>query len=135
MDENEWNYNLSKLKNDFSQILYLIYYLYSKNQINKEQKILLKNLVLLNKTSIFELLKNLKETQNINEFSLSIKKLITETSINNAKIEDTFYKKSKSKHLITISSWNEETNNEDNYIDDIKSPVNCIKTMLGKQLK
>ena len=126
-EKNEWIDNLSKLKNDFSQILYLIYYLHNIKEINKDQKILLKNLVILNKYSIFNLLKNLKETKNIKQFSNSIKKLIAETNINNTEIKEN-YDTNKSKHLITISNNSfDENNNEDNFLDDIKSPVNVIK--------
>ena len=87
-ESNDWIDNLSKLKNDFSQILYLIYYLYNTNEINKDQKLLLKNLVILNKNSIFNLLNNLKETKNIKQFSISIKKLIAKTNINNIQIKE-----------------------------------------------
>ena len=131
-EENDWINNISKLKNDFSQILYLIYYLYENNLINKKQKLLLKKLVLLNNQIIFEILSNLKKNKNMNEFIIDIKKLITETNINDTKIENSYYK-NKSKHLITISSYNEETNNEDNFLDDLKSPVNCIKQNYRKK--
>ena len=134
-EKNEWIDNLSKLKNDFSQILYLIYYLHNINEINKDQKILLKNLVILNKYSIFNLLKNLKETKNIKQFSNSIKKLIAETNINNTEIKEN-YDTNKSKHLITISNNSfDENNNEDNFLDDIKSPVNVIKKINIKNKK
>ena len=134
-EKNEWIDNLSKLKNDFSQILYLIYYLHNINEINKDQKILLKNLVILNKYSIFNLLKNLKETKNIKQFSNSIKKLIAETNINNTEIKEN-YDTNKSKHLITISNNSfDENNNEDNFLDDIKSPVNVIKKIKIKNQK
>ena len=133
-ESNEWVDNLSKLKNDFSQILYLIYYLYDTNEINKEQKLLLKNLVILNKNSIFNLLNNLKETKNIKQFSISIKKLATETNINNTQIKKGGYESNKSKHLITISNNStEEKNNDDNFLDDIKSPVNIIKKINKKK--
>ena len=52
-NKNDWNANISKLKNESSQILYLIYYLYDINEINKDQKLFLKNLVLLKNDSIF----------------------------------------------------------------------------------
>ena len=134
-EKNEWIDNLSKLKNDFSQILYLIYYLHNINEINKDQKILLKNLVILNKYSIFNLLKNLKETKNIKQFSNSIKKLIAETNINNNEIKEN-YDTNKSKHLITISNNSfDENNNDDNFLDDIKSPVNVIKKINIKNKK
>ena len=134
-EKNEWIDNLSKLKNDFSQILYLIYYLHNINEINKDQKILLKNLVILNKYSIFNLLKNLKETKNIKQFSNSIKKLIAETNINNTEIKEN-YDTNKSKHLITISNNSfDENNNDDNFLDDIKSPVNVIKKINIKNKK
>ena len=133
-ESNEWVDNLSKLKNDFSQILYLIYYLYDINEINKEQKLLLKNLVILNKNSIFNLLNNLKETKNIKQFSISIKKLAAETNINNTQIKEGGYESNKSKHLITISNNStEEKNNDDNFLDDIKSPVNIIKKINKKK--
>ena len=99
-EENEWKDKLSKLNNDFSQILYLINYLYYINRINKNQKLILKNLLLLETKPLFILLKNLKETKNINEFSISLKKLITQTCINNAKIEDSYNKNKNSNNLI-----------------------------------
>ena len=132
-EEKEWIDNMSKLKNDFSQILYLIYYLYKLNLINKEQKLLLKQFVLLNKNEIFEIMNNLKKTKNMDEFLIDIKKLITETNINNTKIENSYSNNKKTKHIITISSNNEETNNEDNFLDDLKSPVNCIKKIYRKK--
>ena len=131
-EENEW-IDKCKLKNDFSQILYLIYYLYKLNLINKEQKLLLKQLVLLNKNEIFEIMNNLKKTKNMDKFLIDIKKLITETNINNTKIENSYSNNNKTKHLITISSNNEETNNEDNFLDDLKSPVNFIKKIYRKK--
>ena len=131
-EENEW-IDKCKLKNDFSQILYLIYYLYKLNLINKEQKLLLKQLVLLNKNEIFEIMNNLKKTKKMDEFLIYIKKLITETNINNTKIENSYSNNNKTKHLITISSNNEETNNEDNFLDDLKSPVNFIKKIYRKK--
>ena len=132
-EEKEWIDNMSKLKNDFSQILYLIYYLYKLNLINQEQKLLLKQLVLLNKNTFFEIMNNLKKTKNMDEFLIDIKKLITETNINNTKIENSYSNNKKTKHIITISSNNEETNNEDNFLDDLKSPVNCIKKIYRKK--
>ena len=127
-ESNDWVNNLSKLKNDYSQILYLIYYLYNTNEINKDQKLLLKNLVILNENSIFNLLNNLKETQNLTQFSFSIKKLVAETNINNTQIKEGGHENNKSKHLITISNNSlDEKNNDDNFLDDIKSPVNIIK--------
>ena len=132
-EENEWINNMSKLKNDFSQILYLIYYLYKLNLINKEQKLLLKQLILLNKNAIFEILNDLKKTKKMDEFLIDIKKLITDTNINNTKIENSYSKNNKTKHLITISSNDEETNNEDIFLDDLKSPVNCIKKIYRKK--
>ena len=137
-DKNEWIEIISKLKNEFSQILYLIYYLYNINQINKDQKLFLKNLVLLNTSSIFILLNNLKKTKNINDFSISIKKLITETNIKNTKIEYSNDEK-KSKHIITISNNNsvnedDNNNNEDNdfSLEELKSPVNFLKVLYRK---
>ena len=131
-DENEWINKISILKNEFSQILYLICYLYQINQINKDQKLFLKNLVLLNKASIFNLLNQVKKTKNLNEFSKSIKKLITETNISNTKInnpnDDNETKRSK--HLITIS--NDENNNEEDGLDDIRSPLGCLKILNRK---
>ena len=134
-DKKDWNNNISKLKNETSQILYLIYYLYDKNEINKDQKLLLKNLVLFKNDSIFFLLNNLKKTKNLKDFSLSMKKLITEENINNTKIEDSYRENNKSKHLITISnnSWKDENNNEENILDEIKSPVNYIKKIDKKK--
>ena len=134
-NKNDWNANISKLKNESSQILYLIYYLYDINEINKDQKLFLKNLVLLKNDSIFISLKNLKKTKNINNFLISMKKLFTDDSINNTRIEDSFRENNRSKHLITISnnSWNDENNNEENILDDLKSPVNHIKKINKKK--
>ena len=131
-EKKQWFNDISKLKNDFSQILYLIYYLYDKNEINKEQKLLLKNLVLLKKDSIFKSLQNLKETHNIKDFSTSIKRLITETNINNIKIEKSYRNKEQPKHLITISNNSISDNNEDNILDDMKSPLTFIKKVNEK---
>ena len=125
-EKKQWLNDISKLKNDFSQILYLIYYLYDINEINKEQKLLLKNLLLLNKDSIFKSLQNLKLTHNIKDFSKSIKKLITETNINNIQIEQTFRDNVKAKHIITISN-NSDNNCDEEVIDDIKSPEVFMK--------
>ena len=133
-NENEWVNKISILKNEFSQILYLICYLYQINQINQDQKLFLKNLVLLNKASIFNLLNQVKKTKNLNEFSKSIKKLIAETNISNTKINnpnndnDT----NRSKHLITISNNTDENNNEEDGIDDIRSPLSCLKILNRK---
>ena len=127
-EKKQWLNDISKLKNDFSQILYLIYYLYDMNEINKEQKLLLKNLLLLNKDSIFKLLQNLKLTHNIKDFSKSIKKLITETNINNIQIEQTFRDNVKAKHIITISN-NSDNNCDEEVIDDIKSPEVFMKKL------
>ena len=102
--ENEWLENISKLKNDFSKILYIIYYLHNINEINKAQKILLKNLVLMNEESIFKLLKKLNETKNLKEFSKSIKTIITELNSNKNNIKEFLNTSNKTKHLITISS-------------------------------
>ena len=134
-NKNDWNANISKLKNESSQILYLIYYLYDINEINKDQKLFLKNLVLLKNDSIFISLKNLKKTKNIQNFLISMKKLFADDSINNTRIEDSFRENNKSKHLITISnnSWNDENNNEENILDDLKSPVNYIKKINKKK--
>ena len=134
-NKNDWNANISKFKNESSQILYLIYYLYDINEINKDQKLFLKNLVLLKNDSIFISLKNLKKTKNINNFLISMKKLFTDDSINNTRIEDSFRENNRSKHLITISnnSWNDENNNEENILDDLKSPVNHIKKINKKK--
>ena len=134
-NKNDWNANISKLKNESSQILYLIYYLYDINEINKDQKLFLKNLVLLKNDSIFISLKNLKKTKNIQNFLISMKKLFADDSINNTRIEDSFRENNKSKHLITISnnSWNDENNNEENILDDLKSPVNHIKKINKKK--
>ena len=133
-NENEWVNKISILKNEFSQILYLICYLYQINQINQDQKLFLKNLVLLNKASIFNLLNQVKKTKNLNEFSKSIKKLIAETNISNTKINnpnddnDT----NRSKHLITISNNTDENNNDEDGLDDIRSPLSCLKILNRK---
>ena len=133
-NENEWVNKISILKNEFSQILYLICYLYQINQINQDQKLFLKNLVLLNKASIFNLLNQVKKTKNLNEFSKSIKKLIAETNISNTKINNPNDDNgnNRSKHLITISNNTDENNNEEDGIDDIRSPLSCLKILNRK---
>ena len=133
-NENEWLNKISILKNEFSQILYLICYLYQINQINQDQKLFLKNLVLLNKASIFNLLNQVKKTKNLNEFSKSIKKLITEANISNTKINNLNddNDNNRSKHLITISNNTDENNNEEDGIDDIRSPLSCLKILNRK---
>lgn len=133
-NENEWVNKISILKNEFSQILYLICYLYQINQINQDQKLFLKNLVLLNKASIFNLLNQVKKTKNLNEFSKSIKKLIAETNISNTKINNPNddNDNNRSKHLITISNNTDENNNEEDGIDDIRSPLSCLKILNRK---
>ena len=133
-NENEWVNKISILKNEFSQILYLICYLYQINQINQDQKLFLKNLVLLNKASIFNLLNQVKKTKNLNEFSKSIKKLITEANISNTKINNLNddNDNNRSKHLITISNNTDENNNEEDGIDDIRSPLSCLKILNRK---
>ena len=133
-DKNEWVNKISILKNEFSQILYLICYLYQNNQINQDQKLFLKNLVLLNKASIFNLLTQVKKTKNLNEFSKSIKKLITEANISNTKINNLNddNDNNRSKHLITISNNTDENNNEEDGIDDIRSPLSCLKILKRK---
>ena len=133
-NENEWVNKISILKNEFSQILYLICYLYQINQINQDQKLFLKNLVLLNKASIFNLLTQVKKTKNLNEFSKSIKKLITEANISNTKINNLNddNDNNRSKHLITISNNTDENNNEEDGIDDIRSPLSCLKILNRK---
>ena len=50
-DKKEWIIILSKLNNDFSQLLYLIFYLEKNKVINYEQKINLKKLLLNNPQS------------------------------------------------------------------------------------
>ena len=133
-NENEWVNKISILKNEFSQILYLICYLYQINQINQDQKLFLKNLVLLNKASIFNLLNQVKKTKNLNEFSKSIKKLIAETNISNTKINNPNddNDNNRSKHLITISNNTDENNNEEDGLDDIRSPLSCLKILNRK---
>ena len=133
-NENEWVNKISILKNEFSQILYLICYLYQINQINQDQKLFLKNLVLLNKASIFNLLNQVKKTKNLNEFSKSIKKLIAETNISNTKINNPNddNDNNRSKHLITISNNTDENNNEEVGLDDIRSPLSCLKILNRK---
>ena len=92
--------------------------------------------MLLNKASIFNLLNQVKKTKNLNEFSKSIKKLITEADISNTKINNPNddNENNRSKHLITISnnSNNDENNNEDDGLDDIRSPISCLKILNRK---
>ena len=73
--------------------------------------------------------RSFKKNKNIKDFSSSLKKIIAEANINIAKIEKPFRESKKSKHLITISknSSNDENNNNENILDDIKSPINIIK--------
>ena len=122
------------LKQLYRNIHHQICYLYQINQINQDQKLFLKNLVLLNKASIFNLLTQVKKTKNLNEFSKSIKKLITEANISNTKINNLNddNDNNRSKHLITISNNTDENNNEEDGIDDIRSPLSCLKILNRK---
>ena len=114
-DEQEWIDNISKLQNQFSQILYLILYLEENDYINYEEKIFLKKLLLTNPESLISLLNELKETKDIILFYESVMDLIPENNMN----YDDIYNK---KHLITISSnsWNDEITKDDN-INNTKS--------------
>ena len=115
-NENEWMNNLKKLNNEYSQMLYLIFYLEKNNIIYYEQKIFLKKLLLTNPQNILPLLNELKLTNNFLKFCESIIKLIPieNTKENFNESNDNYM--NKSTHLITISndSWIKEKTKEDN---------------------
>ena len=118
-DKKEWLDIISKLNNEFSQILYLISYLKEINLINNEQKIFLKKLLLINSQTLLSLLNDIKKTQNIEIFYKSVIKLIPEENKNDDDIID--ISEHKEKHLISISSnsWNEEITKDENNTDNI----------------
>lgn len=110
-DENEWIDNISKLYNECSRILYIIFYLKENNIINYEQKIALKHLVLKDYKIFTPLINELVETKNIELFTYTILKLINKDNENNIEKDiDEYLKNNNDKHLITISSksWNDE---------------------------
>ena len=110
-DENEWIDNISKLYNECTKILYLIFYLKENNIINYEQKIALKHLVLKDYKIFNPLINELVETKNIELFTDTILKLINKDNENNIEKDiDEYLKNNNDKHLITISSksWNDE---------------------------
>ena len=120
-DENEWIDNISKLYNECSRILYLIFYLKENNIINYEQKIALKNLVLKDYKIFTPLINELVETKNIELFTYTILKLINKDNENSIEKDiDEYSKNNNDKHLITISSksWNDE-NTKDEIVNDI----------------
>ena len=119
-EKNEWYEQLSNLKSNVSQILYLICYLFENNEINKEQKLFLKNLVLLNENSIFNELTKLKSSKNLNEFSVSVKNLITLNFITKTNCKET-KNGGNDYHLITISR------DENNSFDNLRSPTKLFK--------
>ena len=114
-DEKEWLDIISKLENQFSQILYMISYMEENDYISYEEKIFLKKLLLTNPESLINLLNELKETKDIELFYESIMDLIPENDIN----YDDIYNK---KHLITISNntCNDEITKDDNNVDTYK---------------
>ena len=63
---------IKKLDDDTAKLLYLIYILYKNEKINSSQKKELKQLVYLEKESIFNLLHDLLQTNDFNKFSESI---------------------------------------------------------------
>ena len=120
-DENEWIDNISKLYNECTKILYLIFYLKENNIINYEQKIALKHLVLKDYKIFNPLINELVETKNIELFTDTILKLINKDNENNIEKDiDEYLKNNNNKHLITISSksWNDE-NTKDEIGNDI----------------
>ena len=120
-DENELIDNISKLYNECSRILYLIFYLKENNIINYEQKIALKHLVLKDYKIFTPLINELVETKNIELFTDTILKLINKDNENNIEKDiDEYLKNNNDKHLITISSksWNDE-NTKDEIGNDI----------------
>ena len=120
-DENEWIDNISKLYNECSRILYLIFYLKENNIINYEQKIALKHLVLKDYNIFTPLINELVETKNIELFTYTILKLINKDNENDIEKDiDEYLKNNNNKHLITISSksWNDE-NTKDEISNDI----------------
>ena len=115
-DKKEWIIILSKLNNDFSQLLYLIFYLEKNKAINYEQKINLKKLLLSNPQSLIPFLKELKITNNLFKFTESVTILIPEEQIEEDKNSSNNIYLNKSKHLITISndSLKDEITKDDN---------------------
>ena len=113
-DNNGFLSMLIKLNNEYSQILYLIAYLYENAQINYEQKIALKKLVLLNSKNIFSALKELKSSQNMEKFCENLMNLIP--NLYDKENQSANLSQNKAKHLISISSnsWNEEITKDDN---------------------
>ena len=67
-----WKKIIKKLDDDTAKLLYLIYILYKNEKINSSQKKELKQLVYLEKESIFNLLHDLLQTNDFNKFSESI---------------------------------------------------------------
>ena len=115
-DKKEWITVISKLNNEYSQILYLIFYLEKNNVINYEQKINLKKLLLINPQSLLPILDELKLTNNLFKFYESVTQLIPDEILKeNINSSNNVYL-NKSKHLITISndSINEEITKDDN---------------------
>lgn len=117
-DKKKWLNVISKLNNEFSQLLYIISYLEEINLISYEQKIFLKKLLLINSGSLISLLSKLKKSENILIFFEFISKLIPKE--NNNDIELINIDKHKEKHLISISSnsWNEEITKDENGTDN-----------------
>ena len=117
-DKEKWLNIISKLNNEFSQLLYIISYLEEINLINYEQKIFLKKLLLINPRSLISLLNKLKESENIQIFFEHISKLILKENTNDIEIIN--IDKHKEKHLISISSnsWNEEITKDENITDN-----------------
>ena len=116
-DKKEWINIISKLNNESSQILYLIFYLEKNNYIDYEQKIILKKFLLINPQTFLPLLNELKQTNNINKFYEALKYLFFDNKIKKDITESDDIYINKSKHLITISndSINEEQTKDDIY--------------------
>ena len=98
-----------------TQILYLITYLGNNDFINYEQKINLKKLLLTNPQYFFQLLKELKSSNNIFKFFKGVTKLIPDKNITDNIYESNIIMSNKSNHLITISndSCNDEITKEE----------------------
>ena len=71
-ESKNWKKIIKKLDDDTAKLLYLIYILYKNEKINSSQKKELKQLVYLEKESIFNLLHDLLQTNDFNKFSESI---------------------------------------------------------------
>lgn len=108
----DWKDYLPKLTTDSAKLLYLLYYLYTINEINVSQKRYLKQLVLYNNDSIISLLKTLSKTENLTNFISSIKSLLD-------------------KRKSFSSSSNSKNNNNRNFININENAAQQTKTLVN----